>query len=312
MHAEDGMKMRGKLFGIAVLALAALLAGGSALAQSGEAPPAPAPPPGQEGPRGMGGPDDALAFIGFEGGFAGKTVTGAPFSASISTVMTEKLADGNKIERRTSGTLARDSQGRTRRDLTLPAIGPWAASGQAAPRVILINDPVAATRYLLDPDSKVAREIPPGGWRARFGEKQGSGKDEKDKDVVTTSLGTKTINGVPAQGTRITRTIPAGAIGNVKPIRIVIERWYSPDLQTNVLVKRSDPRMGETIFQLTDIERKEPDASLFQVPSDYAVKQGGPGGRGRFGRRREHMQPPPGENEPGEAPPAPPQQAPQQ
>lgn len=309
------MKMRGKLCGIAMLALAALLAGGSALAQSGEAPPASAPQPGQEGPRGMGGPDDALAFIGFEGGFAGKTVTGAPFSASISTTMTEKLADGNKIERRTSGTLARDSQGRTRRDLTLPAIGPWAASGQAAPRVILINDPVAETRYLLDPDSKVAREIPVGGWRARFGEKQGSSKDQKDKDVATTSLGTKTINGVPAQGTRITRTIPAGAIGNVKPIRIVIERWYSPDLQTNVLVKRSDPRMGETIFQLTDIQRKEPDGSLFQVPADYTVKQGGPGGRGRFGGRHGRMQPPPGENEPGEAPPpapAPPQQTPQQ
>ena len=101
----------------------------------------------------------------------------------------------------------------------------------------------------------------------------------------------------------------------MKPIKIVIERWYSPDLQMNVLVKRSDPRMGTTIFQLTDIQRKEPDASLFQVPADYTVTRGGPGDRGLFGRRRRPGPPlPAGENEPEEATPspAPPQQAPQQ
>ncbi|MGA8368040.1 MAG: hypothetical protein WB716_12045, partial [Candidatus Acidiferrales bacterium] len=95
------------------------------------------------------------------------------------------------------------------------------------------------------------------------------------------------------------------------------ERWYSPDLQMNVLVKRSDPRMGQTVFQLSDIQRKEPDASLFQVPADYTMTRGGPGGRGPFGRRRGRGQTPPaGENEPEQAtpppPPTPPQQAPQQ
>jgi hypothetical protein len=107
-------------------------------------------------------------------------------------------------------------------------------------------------------------------------------------DVTTTSLGSQTINGVLAEGTRTTRTIPVGAIGNANPIVITRERWYSPDLQTVVMTKRSDPRTGETVFQLTDIQRQEPDASLFQVPSDYTVKRGG----NRIFQRR--LPPPPG------------------
>ena len=62
----------------------------------------------------------------------------------------------------------------------------------------------------------------------------------------------------------------------LKPIVVVTERWYSSDLQTVVLSKRDDPRTGQTIFQLTNIQRGEPDAALFQVPSDYAVQQGRP------------------------------------
>jgi len=42
-----------------------------------------------------------------------------------------------------------------------------------------------------------------------------------------------------------------------------------------VMTKHTDPRMGETTFQMTNIQRQEPAATLFQVPSDYAVKQGG-------------------------------------
>src|SRR5439155_1320512 len=87
-------------------------------------------------------------------------------------------------------------------------------------------------------------------------------------------LGTQTIAGVTAQGTRLTRTIPAGQIGNEKPITIVHERWYSNDLQMVVMSKRSDPWSGETTYTLTNINRTEPDASLFTVPSAYTVTQG--------------------------------------
>jgi hypothetical protein len=248
---------------------------------------APLPPPAHDvffmrTGGGPGGPDDAIGFVGFEEDLGGKTVTGAPFSATISTQTTQTLSDGNHINRTTTGNIARDSQGRTRRDMTLPAIGSWGTSGPSAPHVIFINDSVAGARYVLQPDRKVARKMQ---WRERGSRNGGppaAHAPRQENNVTTLSLGTQTINGVPAEGVRTTRTIPAGAIGNANPIVITNERWYSPELQTVVMSKRSDPFQGETTFQLTNIQRQEPEASLFQVPSDYAVEQGGLGGPKRF------------------------------
>ena len=79
------------------------------------------------------------------------------------------------------------------------------------------------------------------------------------------------IEGLQAEGTRTTLTIPAGQIGNDRPIDIVDEQWRSPDLQVIVLSKHSDPRMGETVYSLINVSRAEPAASLFQVPPDYTV-----------------------------------------
>ena len=275
--------------GFGVVLLASMICGNTH-AQSE----APAPPPAGHdvffmrmgGPM---GPDDGIGFVGFESEFGGKTVAGQPFSATISTQTTQVLADGNRIDRATSGTIARDSQGRTRRDMTLPSIGEWGTSGQAAPHVVFINDSVAGARYILQPDKKVARKMK---W-ARHGQRNGA-VSGPTPDVVygargqglrnnqtTISLGTQSINGIQAEGTRTTRTIPAGAIGNASPIVITTERWYSPELQTVVMSKRSDPFTGQTTFQLTNIQRQEPDPSLFQVPSDYTVRQGGPGAGAR-------------------------------
>jgi hypothetical protein len=93
-----------------------------------------------------------------------------------------------------------------------------------------------------------------------------------DSDAIKTDLGTQTIEGVAARGTQLTRTIPAGTIGNEQPITITTETWYSPDLKVLVMSKTKDPRMGETTYRLTNIQRSEPAASLFQVPDDYTVK----------------------------------------
>jgi hypothetical protein len=220
---------------------------------------------------------DAIEFVGFQAGLTDKVVTGAPFSATFTTESSQTLADGNVIQRKSTGSIARDSQGRTRRDMTMPAFGPLANSDKSGLHVSALADPVANTGYVLDADSKTARKIP-GPFEKRSFPRDGSrdGGSEKDADeVVTTSLGTQTIGGVAAEGTRYTRTIPVGQIGNAKPIVIVTERWYSPDLQMVVMTKRTDPRMGETSFQMANIARQEPAASLFQVPADYALKQGG-------------------------------------
>ena len=97
----------------------------------------------------------------------------------------------------------------------------------------------------------------------------GPNSNEKKED-----LGKQTIEGVEAEGTRTTVTIPAGEIGNERAIEIVNERWYSPELQLVVMTRHSDPRSGETTYKLTNINRTEPAKSLFEVPSDYTIKEG--------------------------------------
>src|SRR5262249_31550794 len=94
-----------------------------------------------------------------------------------------------------------------------------------------------------------------------------------------------------AEGTRYTRTIPAGHVGNDKPVTIVNEEWYSPDLQIIVQSKRSDPFVGDSTYTVTNIQRSAPAATLFSVPSDYTVKDAPP----RFGKRgpRKGGAPPP-------------------
>jgi hypothetical protein len=87
----------------------------------------------------------------------------------------------------------------------------------------------------------------------------------------TESLGSRDVEGVRAEGTRTTVTIEAGAVGNLAPIEIVSERWFSPELRTVVFSRRSDPRFGETTYRLENIVRGEPSPELFRVPADYKV-----------------------------------------
>lgn len=245
----------------------------------GGAPEAPPPPPLRGGPAvferlGQGDFD----FIGIEGPAFRKTVTGAPYSATFTLQSSQTLGDGNHVTHNSSGSMARDSQGRTRRDVTLPAIRGLAASGQNTLHVVMINDPVAGSRFILHPDQKTADSLGSRGKGGRVkgmlrehGLGQGVWAKEHSDEVTTSSLGTLTIGGVVADGTRYTRTIPAGEIGNEKPIQIVTERWYSPDLQIVVMVKRTDPLHGDSSFQLSAIQRNEPTATLFQVPEDYTI-----------------------------------------
>jgi hypothetical protein len=241
----------------------------------------------------------------------------------------QTLADGNRIVHRQAVRLYRDSKGRTRREETLGAIGPWLAAG-TPPTIITIQDPVSGVSYSLDPEHKTAAKLQlPRGGNVMFA---GNGEHgmvvgDADHGVVTVgpntlmsgsvgvtkttiranspaatsslsgdegapivfavnggpldqalmtedkseSLGRETIAGLPADGTRTTTTIPANAIGNERPLNIASERWYSPDLQIVLLSKQADPRFGDTTYKVTAIDREEPAASLFAVPSDYKV-----------------------------------------
>lgn len=245
------------------------------------------------------GADDALGFVGFEAGLFGKTVTGAPFTADVSTETTQVLPDGNRIDNKTTGTLARDSSGRTRRDLTLPLIGGYSTSGNGSgpAHAVVINDPVEGSSYVLNENRKQARKtrLLNNIFRGNASNRDPNSTPRPNQaNVVTEPLGTQLIGGIQADGTRTTRTIPAGQIGNEKVIQVIVERWYSPDLQMDILIKRSDPRGGTTIFQVTNVVRSEPDTSLFQVPSDYTIVNGpaGPGGP-RRGMKPQSSVPPP-------------------
>jgi hypothetical protein len=244
---------------------------------------------------------DKIELLGFAGMHGGKTVTGAPFSAVAISVSTQTLSDGNQISRKTQTNLFRDSLGRFRKEVNISGVGTLAQGGQ--PRsFVVIHDPVAKVGYSLEPEQKIARQMSLGGARH---ERNGAGFADKfearmqrelaDGSLKKEDLGTQTIAGVSAQGTRYTRTIPVGQIGNGKPIVIVSEHWYSNDLQMTVMSKRSDPRYGETSYTLTNIQRGEQPASLFAVPSDYTVTQGE---HGRHGMKMKQAPPaaPPADN----------------
>jgi hypothetical protein len=110
-------------------------------------------------------------------------------------------------------------------------------------------------------------------------------------EVRHEDLGKQTIEGVVCEGKRTVATVPAGEIGNERPIETVSERWYSPELQVVVMSKHSDPRSGEHTYRLQNIVRSEPSPTLFQVPSDYTVKEGpafAPAAPGLPGQRFEY------------------------
>ncbi|HVS87577.1 MAG TPA: hypothetical protein VHF01_05090 [Candidatus Acidoferrum sp.] len=268
-------------------------------ARAQDVTPLPPPPPFGE----------PMELLGFEGGHAGHNVKGAPYSATAAseTTQTLALADGTTttIRRTTQSALYRDSQGRTRREVTLSGFGPLAASGKTH-TLVTIADPVAGAHYLVDDEHKVVRKMSlrthggnasgamaagvfPDKMKARMQEEEASGALKKE------SLGTQTINGVSAEGTRVTRTIWAGEIGNDKPIQVISERWYSPELQIVVKSTRSDPRFGTTTYTVTNIQKTEPGASLFTIPAGYAVKEGGAGPNVmyRHGFGKEAPPPPP-------------------
>ncbi|HEU5238223.1 MAG TPA: hypothetical protein VFU37_13895 [Pyrinomonadaceae bacterium] len=254
--------------------------------------------PGPElGPVAFGGP--SFAFVNSEFSFD-RLVKGAPYSAEAITEMTQTLSDGNRIVNTSTALVYRDSEGRTRREQTLKAIGPFTASGQPL-KTIFINDPATGDAYVLHPANRVAFknrvfQIETSGPQGE-GHVVGSGRIQNftfsrapngEKPIMigeagirvedeppaprTESLGKQTIEGVAVVGTRITITIPAGQIGNERPIEIVGESWYSPELQTTVLSRQSDPRSGEIVYRLTNINRSEPDHSLFEVPANYTIK----------------------------------------
>lgn len=213
----------------------------------------------------------------------GPAVKNAPYSATEITETTQMLADGNRIHRENQVMVYRDAEGRVRRE---------------SPGEVTIWDPVANASYQLFPRTRTALKLPlrkfyvmnsnASGKTAEYVFPNGSAKLETSLVQLNSaseplrghrggsppgseSLGQQNIEGVVANGTRLTSTIAAGTIGNDRPIEITSETWYSAELQTLVKSVHTDPRTGEETFRLTNISRAEPPSTLFQVPADYQV-----------------------------------------
>ncbi len=246
-----------------IYAVAAVLL--AAAGSYGQGPGGPHPHPGF-GPAGF-GPGGGF------GGHWGKVVAGAPYSATATSQFTQTLAGGNTIQRTNTAQVARDSQGRTYEQQTITT-GPLAENGPVT--LTFIFDPVAGFSYSLNPQTKIAtrhaiRTPPAGaGQHASRGADASAGSSAPNR--VVTDLGTQTMNGVTVQGKTITHTTAAGVVGNAQPLVSTNETWYSPDLQVVVMAKRTDPVAGQSIYALTNIQKTEPSATLFQVPSDYTVQ----------------------------------------
>lgn len=243
----------------------------------------------------------------FVGGqiLSGKLVKGQPYSAEAVTESTQVLADGNRIVNRSSSMIYRDSEGRERREESIGRLGNWSSAGEPA-KAVFISDPVAKVNYSLDAKSHTAIKsaapqifleqhgaggetitlsargrgpAAPGGADTVYFENSRVERRSGGQPPKVEKLGTQVIEGVAADGTRTTITIPAGQIGNDREIQIVDERWISPELQVTVMSKHSDPRTGETVYKLTNVNRAEPLPSLFEVPADYTISEHGFGAR---------------------------------
>lgn len=196
-------------------------------------------------------------------------VTGSPYWAETITELTQQFADGNRVEQRATGSVARDRTGRVRREQTLVGLGP--GNADAPVRIVTIIDPVERVQYRLDEAQKIA-------WRLRLRPFSGSappmpGRGPNMPGVTRQTLPASQLEGLRIEGSRMVLVIPTRAIGNQRNIQIVSEQWYAPDLQAVVLTRRTDPRFGEVTFRLTNIVRGDPSPERFEVPADYSIQE---------------------------------------
>jgi hypothetical protein len=234
--------------------------------------------------------------------FRAIVVTGAPYSGEEVSEQNQTLADGTHISHKNAlEKVYRDSLGRTRRERSMFPGRPVPSNGAETPTVIEIVDHVANVKLTLDPVNKVAhrQELPPVAVKGQAGQPtraagmiaQGGGGGGVITGAFSSSpaglpsprapalrpqnafekLGSRSIEGVTAEGNRTTMTWPVGAVDNDRPISAITETWFSTDLKLVVLSTSSDPRTGEHVQQLVNISRAEPAGSLFQAPPEYTV-----------------------------------------
>jgi len=196
-------------------------------------------------------------------------IPNAPFSATVDIISNQKLPDGSTNIRTTINHIARASSGRIyneRRRLV-----PTTFKGDPVLLSSHIYDPSSRLNIFVDPFTHLARESvlprpPVAPANSTPPRTPANNPLFKQEDLGTQPLGDLTLTGI-----RKSRIIPAGASGTGQEIVIVDEYWYSPDLSIYMIIKHNDPRTGEQIVAVSSVDRHEPDASRFVVPSGFKV-----------------------------------------
>jgi hypothetical protein len=196
-------------------------------------------------------------------------VPNAPFTAVVEILSHENLPDGSVNTHTTIAHIARSSSGRIyneRRQLV-----PTSFRGEPPLLSAHIYDPSSRLNVFYNPFERIAREsvlprpptAPPNTVPSRTPANNPYFKQEE--------IGTQPLGGLTLTGIRKSHTIPAAMSGTGRDIVIVDEYWYSPDLSVYMIIKHNDPRTGEQIVAVTDVDRHEPNASIFTIPPTYKI-----------------------------------------
>jgi hypothetical protein len=203
------------------------------------------------------------------GGIFVTPVSNFPFTADVEIVSHIKTADGDEHVVTTTNHIARTSSGRiyNERRMFMPA------GFKGTPRLLSahIYDPSSRQSIMINPDLHLAREVtlraPEPTPTASLPPQQ----QPKLPGVTETDLGSQQMNGLELHGIRKQRTIPVEMSGTGKPIVITDDYWYSPELAIYMTIRHNDPRTGEQLVAVTNVERHEPSAETFVVPPEYKV-----------------------------------------
>ena len=201
--------------------------------------------------------------VGLPAGIVISAKQHAPFSAVLVSQLEEKLSDGTNITRENEEVVMRDSMGRTYREREIKIPG----RTERDPRMsIIITDPVEHVQYMCTSTIKVCRKM---AYREPPSHRPAMSRGTNY--VTIEDLGSSNISGVEVEGTRITRVIPEGTVGNDRAFTATEELWHSNELDVDVRATRSDPRMGTRTTTLSEVRLSEPDPKYFQVPDGYRV-----------------------------------------
>jgi hypothetical protein len=196
-------------------------------------------------------------------------VPNMPMSGTVELESTEVLPYGSTDVKKAFAHIARDSRGRIYNERR--SFAPTTYTGTTPILSFHIYDPETRISVFLDPATHIARQTTLPAPEADPEAKAGRDTRANNPLIHEEDLGSQTVDNFAVHGIRKSRAIPAKANGTGKAIVVVDEYWYSEELHLNMIVKHNDPRDGQQVVTITQVDRAEPDPAMFEVPSGYKV-----------------------------------------